>query len=378
MKPKIDGTSFGSITIDGQHIDHDVLPLADLRPDLPPEVCDWVMRLISKEMDGRPASASQAQKEFEPVLAAIRAAANPKPAGVAVARPKAPPSPNRPKLITGPVDPLRSFAQRPHTTAHHPYNRTGGPSAMAVFLWSLVALALVAGFWLFVRERSAVGAPPPSEDPTSEIDPGPDAGGSSPAPASLTQGARRQLPTRTDGGGGQPPQRFIYENSSWKYYDKDVDYKKWFQPGFDDSAWPQGKSPLGFRDPVTTEIRGEDSKLPLRITYYFRKTIEMKNAARADALGGFVAQIQYDDGFRMYLNGKEILRADLPEGVLKPDTLALRIRQSAEEAKYVTFPLPPESLKDGTNVFAVEVHQRKLDSSDVRFSMILDFVEKKP
>ena len=103
------------------HIEHDVVPLADVRPDLPPEVCDWVMRLISKEMSGRPASASQAQKEFEPALAAIRAAANPKPAGVAVARPTTPPSPNRPQLITGAVDPLRRYSSRPHTTGHHRY-----------------------------------------------------------------------------------------------------------------------------------------------------------------------------------------------------------------------------------------------------------------
>ena len=189
---------------------------------------------------------------------------------------------------------------------------------------------------------------------------------------------RRQLPSRTDGGGGQPPQRLIHESSSWSYYDKDVDAKKWFLPEFDDQKWPRGKSPLGFGDPVTTVIRGEDSESPKRITYYFRKTIEVENAAGADDLGHFVAQIQYDDGFRMYLNEIEILRDELPDGELRPDTPAKRARQSNQEAEYVTFPLPPNSLKDGTNVFAVEVHQASLASTDVRFSMILDFVEKKP
>ncbi len=86
-----DGDSAPSVMV--AHIEHDVLPIATLRPDLPREVCDWVMRLISKAMDERPSSAVEAQREFEPALAAIRAAASPRPVGVAVVKPAEPQGP---------------------------------------------------------------------------------------------------------------------------------------------------------------------------------------------------------------------------------------------------------------------------------------------
>ena len=166
-----DGNSAPEVMV--AHIEHDVLPLADLRPDLPEELCDWVMRLISKKMDDRPASASQAQKEFEGVLEAIKAAANHPPAGVAVAKPTTAPSPNRPQLITGPVDPMRRYVAPPHTTGYQLHQKKSGPSAVAVFIWSLVALALVAAFWLFVRERLRGESSLPAVNPglTQDVEP---------------------------------------------------------------------------------------------------------------------------------------------------------------------------------------------------------------
>ena len=124
-------------------------------------------------------------------------------------------------------------------------------------------------------------------------------------------------------------------------------------------------------------IRPDDSESPPRITYYFRKSIQVKNAPRAADRGTLVAQIQYDDGLRMYLNGKEVLRAGLPKGKIEPDTLAASRGNPEQEAEYVSFLLAPTNLREGKNVFAVEVHQTQLSSSDLRFSMILDYVAQK-
>jgi serine/threonine protein kinase len=46
------------------HLRHLVPPLQDLKPDLSPEACDWVMRLISLEPNDRPTSAAAAWEEF--------------------------------------------------------------------------------------------------------------------------------------------------------------------------------------------------------------------------------------------------------------------------------------------------------------------------
>jgi serine/threonine protein kinase len=47
------------------HLEHRVTPLAELRPDLPPALCDWVMRLICRVPAQRPATAVQALAELK-------------------------------------------------------------------------------------------------------------------------------------------------------------------------------------------------------------------------------------------------------------------------------------------------------------------------
>jgi serine/threonine-protein kinase len=46
------------------HLAHTVTPLAALRQDLPPEICNWVMRLFSRKPEDRPLSAAIALEQF--------------------------------------------------------------------------------------------------------------------------------------------------------------------------------------------------------------------------------------------------------------------------------------------------------------------------
>jgi serine/threonine protein kinase len=46
------------------HLDHMVAPLRDVRPDLQPILCDWVMWLIRRQPEQRPRDASQAMEVF--------------------------------------------------------------------------------------------------------------------------------------------------------------------------------------------------------------------------------------------------------------------------------------------------------------------------
>jgi len=57
-----DGTSAPQVM--AAHLQHSVVPLADLRPDLPVWACDWVMWMIERNMDYRPANAREALKKF--------------------------------------------------------------------------------------------------------------------------------------------------------------------------------------------------------------------------------------------------------------------------------------------------------------------------
>ncbi|NOY00295.1 MAG: serine/threonine protein kinase [Verrucomicrobia bacterium] len=46
------------------HLEHRVNPLEDLRPDLAPSICQWVMWMINRDMDMRPADAAKAMEYF--------------------------------------------------------------------------------------------------------------------------------------------------------------------------------------------------------------------------------------------------------------------------------------------------------------------------
>lgn len=98
------------------HLKHKVLPLAELRPDLPPAIAAWVMRLISREPDDRPANAAEAMRAFVEAKAAPKTAAEiPTSIPVAVAKPVGMPVA---------LETTRHQVSRPlHTGPHRPQGR---------------------------------------------------------------------------------------------------------------------------------------------------------------------------------------------------------------------------------------------------------------
>lgn len=50
------------------HLDHMVTPLRDVRPDIPPLLCDWVMWLLRRQPEHRPRDAAQALEIFRGLL----------------------------------------------------------------------------------------------------------------------------------------------------------------------------------------------------------------------------------------------------------------------------------------------------------------------
>lgn len=94
-----------------RHLNHGVTPLAELRPDLPPALADWVMCLISRQPADRPANASAARDAF------VRAKSAPGPAARVI--PDA--EDDIPVAIAIPVAVARPVGEpvRLETTAHH-------------------------------------------------------------------------------------------------------------------------------------------------------------------------------------------------------------------------------------------------------------------
>jgi hypothetical protein len=73
----------------------------------------------------------------------------------------------------------------------------------------------------------------------------------------------------------------------------------------------------------------------------------------------------------VYLNGTEIFRSNMPNGVITHRTLALVTVVSPEESTFFETAVPPGVLVEGSSVLAVEIHQGAVDSSDISFDLEL-------
>ncbi len=135
----------------------------------------------------------------------------------------------------------------------------------------------------------------------------------------------------------------------------------WTQSDFDDSAWPAGPAGFGYGDnddaTVLADMQGRYVTLHIRTTF---------SVAAPVGDGALELEIDYDDGFIAYLNGREVARRNVPEGPATFETTA----SSHEAGTPETITLGPAAdlLVEGVNVLAIEGHNASAGSSD--FSLL--------
>ena len=151
-------------------------------------------------------------------------------------------------------------------------------------------------------------------------------------------------------------------DTEWRYEVSGRDLgTAWRASGFDAGTWPVGNAAFyqesgALPAPKSTEIALGPT------TFYFRKDIDV--AAPID--GELELGLLVDDGAIVYINGSEVVRANMPSGAISASTLA---SAGVGDAVFTgPFRLPPGSLNVGRNVIAVEVHQAATNSSDVVFA----------
>lgn len=165
-------------------------------------------------------------------------------------------------------------------------------------------------------------------------------------------------------------QTLILPGTTWRYWDQGPPPSPdWASPAFDDRSWPAGPAELGYGDGDESTVLSfgpnANNKHPAA---YFRQAFVLPNAAAVTEL---VVELVRDDGAVVYLNGKELLRDNLPAGVITHTTLASSAVGGAEESQFFNFILPPTHLLTGTNLLAVEVHQASANSTDLSFNLAL-------
>lgn len=148
----------------------------------------------------------------------------------------------------------------------------------------------------------------------------------------------------------------------------------WFDASFDSSSWSWGIQPFGFNTTglttnLTTLMQGKTSSLYLRKTF----TVSSLNAASLENLR---LNIDYNDGFIAFLNGKEIARARLgaPKTFVYADQPAFSVRPASPTGPEA-FNLGPAAnwLVAGNNLLAIQVANAAIDGKgDVKIDTTLE------
>ncbi|WP_420577393.1 T9SS type A sorting domain-containing protein [Ekhidna sp.] len=163
-------------------------------------------------------------------------------------------------------------------------------------------------------------------------------------------------------------QQLLKTGATWRYLDDGSDQgTAWQASGFDDSGWSSGNAELGYGDgdETTTLGFGGDANNKYTTTY-FRTSFYVEDRANYTKI---LANINYDDGVVVYINGNEVIRDNMPGGTITSGTFASGV--VSNENQFKEFTLSVFNLTNGTNYIAVEIHQANLTSSDISFDMEL-------
>lgn len=144
--------------------------------------------------------------------------------------------------------------------------------------------------------------------------------------------------------------------STWKYNESGADLgTTWRDAGFDDSSWLSGAGQLGYGDGDEGTLIGFGPATNKNKITYFRNTFVVADTGAVSHLNVLMVR---DDGAVVYINGQEVLRANMPAtGAISFDTPPVASVGAAEENVYGQYQLVRPPLVTGTNVIAVSVHQ---------------------
>ena len=139
--------------------------------------------------------------------------------------------------------------------------------------------------------------------------------------------------------------------------------RQWRARDFDDSAWRNGTTGIGYGD-------GDDNTIvnTRTLSVFIRKKITISDPSKVAEI---LFDVDYDDAFAAFLNGKEIARANLTSSQANPAFNAqVQIDREAEvyrggDLERFILTNPAEYLVAGENVLAIQVHNVSSNSSDL-------------
>ncbi len=139
--------------------------------------------------------------------------------------------------------------------------------------------------------------------------------------------------------------------------------EKW-EWSLDGQSWATAPAPLGYGDNHVRTSVAPEGKKPHSIL--FRKTFSMDDPTNVSRL---FFDMLVDDGCIVKLNGKEVIRYNMPKGEITAATLATKSISKWQESTAIPLPVDPRFLKKGDNTIEVRVYQQSPKSSDLTFDL---------
>ena len=156
------------------------------------------------------------------------------------------------------------------------------------------------------------------------------------------------------------PQDFVALGSTWNYATSaNGDPDNWLD-GLPNAQSGPGQLGFGEKDEATTVESGH-------LAYYFTHEFNVDAAALVDTA---TLDLIADDGAVVYINGTEVLRYNMPDGVVTANTTPINWVNGKDEAMQ-SFTVPADALVAGTNVIAVRVHNFWAGNNDLSFDLAL-------
>ncbi len=168
-----------------------------------------------------------------------------------------------------------------------------------------------------------------------------------------------------------PQAGFIEADKTWRWrYAASSPDSSWQTAGYDDTTWSSGTGSFGFGSGLVTTDISVGAPSPKPLAAQFRTTFEVPDiTAVGDSTLTFVA----DDGAVVYVNGVEVRRQNIADGItISQNTYANAApRSSSANAAPVVMTVPASALVQGTNVVTAETHLNYRSTPDALFRLTL-------
>ena len=164
--------------------------------------------------------------------------------------------------------------------------------------------------------------------------------------------------------------------SGWRYHKGTTEASSprdaWRSVEFDDSAWSSGQASFGYGETHITTTAPFADMQGNYTTIFLRKTFTVADAASVTDL---MLEVDYDDGFIVWVNGDKVLSEKAPSTPLCNSTSSSSHESGTYEVFLDGIPDPDDYLVTGENVLAVMVFNGGADSSDCKIDVSLSSVK---